>query len=389
MTWPTDRTPAPLFNAETDGARTLSDGGAHMPRGGEQELPANSTPGKGHQTCVGPVMRAVIADDDPVTTAVLTRSLQRLGIEVTAASDGSDAWRLLTSTPPPELAILDWMMPGIDGIELCRRIRQEPALSGMYVLLLTGRDARSDLVAGLDAGADDYMIKPIDTEELRARLQVGIRVARLQSRLADQVSELQEARDHLTRLVSTDVLTELHSRRSWFELGGTEFSRFARYDRSFSVLLMDLDFFKRVNDTYGHDVGDLLLRRFADMLRAECRHSDIVGRLGGEEFALLAPETSIEEAQSLAERICEECRRLVITVPAGAVRFSCSIGISQSVVDDDGIERVLQRADTALYEAKRRGRDCWQIAVTTPHLGLQYDHPTPVRAEIAKRSIAV
>ncbi len=334
-------------------------------------------------------MRAVIADDDPVTTAVLTRSLQRLGIEMTAASDGCDAWRLLTSAPPPELAILDWMMPGIDGIELCRRIRQEPALSGMYVLLLTGRDARSDLVAGLDAGADDYMIKPIDTEELRARLQVGIRVARLQSRLADQVSDLQEARDHLTRLVSTDVLTELHSRRSWFELGGAEFSRFARYDRSFSVLLMDLDFFKRVNDTYGHDVGDLLLRRFADMLRAECRHSDIVGRLGGEEFALLAPETSIEEAQSLAERICEECRRLVVTVPAGAVRFSCSIGISQSVADDDGIERVLQRADTALYAAKRRGRDCWQSAVTTPHLGLQYDHATPVRAEIANRSIAV
>lgn len=306
------------------------------------------------------LVRAVIADDDPVTTAVLARALQRLGIDVASANDGTTAWRLLTAAPSPELAIVDWMMPGIDGIEICRRIRRDPALAGMYVLLLTGRDSRSDLVAGLDAGADDYMIKPIDIEELRARVQVGIRAATLQGRLAEQVSDLQEARDHLARLVSTDVLTDVHSRRSWFELGGSEFSRFLRYDRSFSVLVMDLDFFKRVNDTFGHDAGDTLLRRFADMLRAECRSSDIIGRLGGEEFALIAPETSLSAAQRVAERIREACRRLVVAVPAGEVRCSCSIGVSETAPDDDGIERVLQRADAALYEAKRSGRDCWK-----------------------------
>jgi two-component system cell cycle response regulator len=305
-------------------------------------------------------VRAVIADDDPVTAAVLGRALQQLGIEVASASDGTTAWRLLTSGPAPQLAILDWMMPGLDGIEICRRIRHTPELAGMYVLLLTARASRADLVAGLDAGADDYMVKPIDTEELRARVQVGTRAAKLQARLAGQVSDLQDARDHLARLVSTDVLTDLHSRRSWFELGAAEFSRFQRYDRPFSVLVIDLDFFKRVNDTFGHDVGDVLLRRFADMLRSECRHSDIIGRLGGEEFALVAPETALVDAVRVAERIREACRRLVVLVDAGEVRCSCSIGVTETAPDDDGIERVLQRADAALYEAKRSGRDCWR-----------------------------
>ncbi len=228
----------------------------------------------------------------------------------------------------------------------------------MYVMMLTGRGSRSDLVAGLDAGADDYMVKPIDAEVLPARLQVGIRIARSQSRLGAEVSDLQKASEHLARLVSTDALTDLHSRRSWFELGGAEFSRFARYGRPFSVLVVDLDFFKRVNDSFDHDVGDLLLRRFADMLRSECRHSDIVGRLGGEEFALLAPETSLTDAEGIAERIRGACQHLIVSVPAGEVRCSCSVGVSVSTADDDGIEGVLRRADAALYEAKRSGRDC-------------------------------
>jgi diguanylate cyclase (GGDEF)-like protein len=306
------------------------------------------------------IMRALVADDDPVTTAVLARVLHRLGLEVVSAGDGTSAWRLLETGPAPELAIIDWTMPGIDGVEICRRIRQRPGLAAMYVLLLTGRDGRSDLVEGLDAGADDYMIKPIDTEELRARVQVGVRVAELQSRLAGQVSALQGARNHLQRLVSTDALTDLHSRRSWFELGEAEFSRFQRYDRPFSVLLLDLDFFKHVNDTFGHDAGDILLRRFSDMLRAECRHSDIIGRLGGEEFALIAPETSLSAAQTIADRILDACRRLVVALPGGDVRCSCSIGVSESARSDDGVERVLRRADAALYDAKRSGRNCWR-----------------------------
>ncbi len=305
-------------------------------------------------------MRAVIADDDPVTTAILSRALQRWGIDVTSATDGLSAWQLLTAGPAPELAIVDWMMPGIDGIELCRRIRHEPGLSAMYVLLLTGRSGRGDLIAGLDAGADDYMVKPIDTEELRARIQVGVRVATLQGRLAEQVSDLRATRDYLERLVSTDVLTNVNSRRWWFELAEAELSRSRRYGSHFSLMVIDLDFFKRVNDTFGHDAGDALLRRFADMLRAECRQSDIIGRVGGEEFALLAPETSLAAAENVAGRIAAACRELSLTLPAGEVRCSCSIGISEIAADDQAIDSVLRRADAALYEAKRSGRDCWK-----------------------------
>src|SRR5665213_134423 len=268
-------------------------------------------------------LRAVIADDDRATTAILTSALQRWGLDVSVAHDGLAAWELLTCGDTPALVILDWTMPGLDGIELCRRIRQNPALARTYVLLLTARESRSDLVTGLDAGADDYMVKPIDVEELRARVHVGLRVAALQGSLAERVTELQSTRDHLARLVSTDALTDLYSRRWWFELAETEASRSRRYDRPFSLLVLDLDFFKRVNDTYGHGEGDALLRRVADMMRAECRQSDLVGRLGGEEFAVLLPETGLAAAQPLAERLTRACRTLPVSPANGDQRCSC------------------------------------------------------------------
>jgi two-component system, cell cycle response regulator len=310
-------------------------------------------------------MRAVIADDDPVTMAILSKALQHWDIEVMPASDGERAWDLLKSAPVADLAIVDWMMPGVDGIELCQRIRRDPRLAGMYVLLLTGRGTRADLVVGLDAGADDYMVKPIDREELRARVHVGMRVAALQARLADRVADLQNASNELTRLVSTDVLTDLCSRRAWFERAGAEFSRSRRYGRDFALLLIDLDLFKQVNDTFGHDAGDRLLRGVADRFKAECRQSDIIGRLGGEEFAVLAPETTAADAGRIASRIQEECRRVVIATPQGDVRCSCSIGVSALEPEDDDIEAVLRRADAALYEAKRSGRNCWKTCGPT------------------------
>jgi two-component system cell cycle response regulator len=316
-------------------------------------------------------MRAVIADDDPVTTTVLSRALERLGFDVAVAHDGEAAWQLLTTGPTPALAVLDWMMPGLDGTDLCRRVRLDPSLSGLYVILLTGRGSRGDLVAGLDAGADDYMVKPIDPEELRARVQVGIRVATLQHRLGERVTELQATRDHLARLVSIDALTEVYSRRWWFDLAATEFWRSCRYRRAFSLMVLDLDFFKRVNDTFGHDAGDRLLRRFADMLRDECRQSDIIGRLGGEEFAVLVPETPGDAAQHLATRLREACNLIVVPSAAGGITCTCSIGISELGPDDEDLESVLRRADTALYDAKRSGRNCWRShgqSATTPLL---------------------
>jgi diguanylate cyclase (GGDEF)-like protein len=306
-------------------------------------------------------MRALIVDDDRVTAAIVVRALHRWGIETTVAHDGMEAWARLSAGPPPQLVIADWMMPGIDGIELCQRIRRVPALASIYVLLLTGRSARGDLVAGLDAGADDYMTKPIDPEELRARVQVGVRVATLQRRLAEQVAELEATRDHLARLASTDALTDVYSRRAWLEIAAAEFSRSRRHDRPLGLLLLDLDFFKRVNDTFGHSVGDRLLQTFAAMLRVECRISDAIGRIGGEEFAILLPETSIDAAQCMAERLSAACRAIAVKTAAGTVSCTCSIGVSEMIGADMTIEDMMRRGDAALYAAKASGRDCWRL----------------------------
>jgi diguanylate cyclase (GGDEF)-like protein len=301
-------------------------------------------------------MHALVADDDRVTTAILEHALNGWGIATEVAHDGAEAWAALRAAPA-QLVIADWIMPGLDGIELCQRIRQEPALATTYVILLTAKTARVDLVAGLDAGADDYMTKPIDTEELRARVQVGVRVATLQRRLAEQVAELQAARDHLAHIAITDVLTDLHSRRGWFEAAASEFSRRRRYHRDVSLLVIDLDYFKRVNDTFGHDAGDRLLQTFGALLRVECRQSDLVGRIGGEEFAVLLPETAIGAARQLAERITAACRAMTVATDAGDVRCTCSIGVSEVRADDLSIDDAMRRADVALYEAKRNGRD--------------------------------
>ena len=302
-------------------------------------------------------MRALIADDDRGTTAILSKQLQRWQVEVAVAHDGMAAWNVLNDGQAPSLALIDWMMPGVDGPELCRRIRATPALSHLYVIMLTGRDSRADMVMGLDAGADDYIVKPFDAEELRARVHTGIRVATLQERLAERVAELQAARDELARLASTDALTGLFCRRQWFDLATIELNRSRRYDQPFSLLMADLDYFKRVNDTYGHGVGDEVLKRFAGILQTECRGSDIMGRLGGEEFAVLLPQTSLRDAQDVARRIVESCRSVTVSSPAGDVKFSCSIGATEASTTDPSLESVLERADRALYQAKRNGRD--------------------------------
>jgi two-component system, cell cycle response regulator len=306
-------------------------------------------------------MKVLIAEDDRTTTAVLSHALERLGLQVIVAHDGESAWAQLESDTEPALGIIDWVMPGVDGVELCRRIRARPALAGMYLILLTGRDKPADLIAGLDAGADDYVIKPFDAHELQARVKVGMRIARLQAGLAQRVADLQVARDHLAQLASTDVLTELYTRRRWFELASAEFSRCRRYHRPFSVLVVDLDFFKQVNDTFGHDGGDALLQQFGKVLRQACRKSDIIGRLGGEEFGILVPETAVRVAQVAAARINEACRRIELSRPEGRMSVSCSIGISGLASSDESVETVLRRADAALYEAKRAGRDCWKV----------------------------
>jgi diguanylate cyclase (GGDEF)-like protein len=307
-------------------------------------------------------MRTLVADDDPISATIVSTTLARSGMEVAVAHDGDVAWQQLNSVQPPALAILDWMMPNVDGLELCRRLRSTPRLAGMYVILVTGRDGREDLVAGLQAGADDYMTKPIDLAELKARIGVGIRVANLQQTLTRNVNELKATRDRLSRLASTDALTGVYSRRWWFDLSEKEFSRSRRYHRGFSLLMADLDWFKQINDTFGHESGDRVLNQFGTMLRRTCRDSDVIGRLGGEEFALLLPETTAEAAQHLAGRITDACRSIVVGASSPDARCSCSLGVTEVRPDDERLDHVLTRADQALYAAKRAGRDRWTFA---------------------------
>ena len=302
-------------------------------------------------------LTALIADDDRATLAILEAALRREGLEVVSSRDGADAWDSLCRQRGISLAVVDWMMPGVDGLELCRRIRQHPALSGLYIIVLTARQERSDVVSGLGAGADDYVVKPFDLEELRARVRVGIRLATLQERLAAKIAELEVTRDALERLASSDALTELCSRRRWYELAEVELARSKRHRGPFAVLLADLDFFKTVNDTFGHAAGDEVLQRFAQLLRHEARKSDVLGRIGGEEFAVLLPETDLAAAHTFASRLVSECRTLTATTGSGPVRFTCSIGLAEVTPADDSIQTIVQRADAALYDAKRRGRD--------------------------------
>jgi two-component system, cell cycle response regulator len=300
---------------------------------------------------------ALIADDDRGTLAILEATLRRQGLDVVSARDGAAAWDLLRQKPGISVAIVDWMMPGIDGLELCRRIRQEPTLAKVYVIVLTARQERGDLVNGLEAGADDYVIKPFDLDELRARVRVGVRLATLQDRLAAKIVELEATRDALERLASSDALTNLCSRRRWYELATLEVERFQRYRRPVSVLVADLDHFKRVNDTFGHAAGDEVLKAFAQLLRDNSRKSDVIGRLGGEEFAILMPETPREAAHEVAQRIVSGCRSVTASGPASPVKFTCSIGVAEAQPGDNSIETVLAHADAALYDAKRDGRD--------------------------------
>lgn len=329
-------------------------------------------------------MLALIADDDRGTTAILSKALQRCHVDVSVAPDGVAAWERLCAEPRPSLALVDWMMPGLDGPELCRRIRKHPALENMYVILLTGRDSRADMVTGLDAGADDYIVKPFDAEELRARVQVGIRVATLQERLAERVGELQTARDELARLAATDPLTGLACRRKWFELATIELSRSRRYGHQFSLLMADLDFFKQVNDTFGHSVGDEVLKEFAKVLQKECRDSDVAGRLGGEEFAVLLPQCGSPAAEEVGARIVNACRAVRVQAPQGTVTFTCSIGVTELADGDEALEDILERADAAMYHAKRNGRNsAFMLPPPTPREISGSDAPGAVTVAIS------
>jgi diguanylate cyclase (GGDEF)-like protein len=294
-------------------------------------------------------MRVLAAEDNPVFRAMLSSMLTKWGYDVEVASDGNEAWRALQQERAPRLAILDWMMPGADGVEICRRVRAEGREPYIYILLLTSRCDSQDLVEGMDAGADDYVTKPFNTHELRVRLRAGRRILDLQE-------ELVRAREALREEATHDGLTGLLNRRALLEALEAEAERAARDERPVAVLLADLDRFKAINDTHGHLAGDAVLREAARRMKSVIRRYDGIGRYGGEEFLAVLPGSDGEAARAEAERVRQAVAAEPFPLGDVSVHVTCSIGVAWSAVPA-GADALVRQADVALYAAKNRGRN--------------------------------
>jgi diguanylate cyclase (GGDEF)-like protein len=238
----------------------------------------------------------LVAEDDPMFRKILQNWLQSWDYKVIVAMDGTEAWSILQQERPSDLLILDWVMPGINGMELCRRVRERQSASYQYILIVTANDDRQDVVRWLEAGADDYLTKPFDKGELRARLRAGTRILTLQE-------DLIRAREDLRFQPTHDVLTGIWNRRAVLDLLHREIERAARFYSSTGVLMIDLDHFKKINDTYGHLTGDAVLKETAQRIASVVRSYDFVGRYGGEEFLVLLPVCDKEQAEQSGERI--------------------------------------------------------------------------------------
>lgn len=303
--------------------------------------------------------RVLIAEDDPVSRRMLEAFLEKWGYQVVTATDGLDAVRILESKDAPALAVLDWMMPGLEGPEVCRRVRAHPDRPYVYILLLTARSQRDDLLRGLESGADDYLTKPFDASELRARLRVGQRILDLQNGLI-------AAREESSFRATHDELTGLANRRVVLDEIAREHSRHLRQGGSFAIILVDLDHFKSVNDTRGHPTGDAVLKEVSRRMARSVRPYDTVGRYGGEEFIVVAPSCGRSGAIALAERILNSLRSAPVETDRGPLSFtvSCGIAISTAAKPLDPRE-LIHLADEALYRAKERGRDRSELATET------------------------
>jgi len=289
-------------------------------------------------------MRILIAEDDHTSRLMLQALVKKWGFAVVAVADGEEAWSIMQQPESPRLAVLDWMMPGMDGVEVCRRLRAVDNPEPPYLIMLTARGNKADIVEALKAGADDYVQKPFDPEELRARISVGCRILDLQQRLAE--------------LANTDPLTGLYNRRRFFEGTREEIARSRRYQYPLSLLMVDVDHFKVVNDTYGHDAGDILLQHLAALFKNFLREGDMVGRLGGEEFAILLGHTDQDQAESVAERIRQAVETQPVTYQDQQIKITLSIGVSQLSPAEEDPYPVLKRADDMLFLAKGKGRNC-------------------------------
>lgn len=301
-------------------------------------------------------LEVLIADDDRIPRRLLRRMLERWGHRIIEAEDGHQAWRALDVESPPHIAILDWMMPGIDGIELCRRLAQRPRAPLVYTILLTSKRDEDDLVHALDNGAHDFQTKPVSPGELRARLAVGRRLVEMHDRLQESLAEME-------RLATTDVLTGIANRRHFYDCANRALDHAGARGKPVSTLLLDIDRFKQINDRHGHSAGDNALRRVAELCQMHLRPTDMVARFGGDEIAILLPEAQIDEAHTIAERLRSAIAGATLHTDHESdsrepVQLTVSIGCASTSTAGVGIDDLLGQADAALLRAKAEGRNC-------------------------------
>lgn len=296
-------------------------------------------------------MKILIADDEQVSRRMLQRLLTKWGYEVVSVEDGKSAWEQLNTPDAPRIALLDWMMPRRNGIDVCREMRANRPEPYTYILLLTAKDAKESVVEGLESGADDYLTKPFHPQELKARLRVGIRLLELEDTLVQDREAMRFKATH-------DALTGVWNRGTILETLDREITRSRRESVSLGVLMADLDHFKSVNDTYGHLTGDEVLREVTSRIQACVRPYDAVGRFGGEEFLILLPGCDATAMADKAEQLRATIGQQPIPSLTGPLRITMSFGaVATANWPDENANQVLLVVDAALYRAKEEGRN--------------------------------
>jgi len=295
--------------------------------------------------------KVLIVDDTPLSIRSVWRYLRDMGYEVEVATSGSQGLEM-AHMKSPDVILLDMIMPDLDGITVLSELLtdSDPSLARTPIIMVSASDREEDIVQALDMGAQDYVTKPVSLSVLTARLRSALRVKYSQE-------ALERANEHLMALSSIDPLTQTFNRRRFFELSVRELAKAQRFGRSLSMLMVDADHFKTLNDRFGHAFGDKALRMVASVLRANCRETDIIARMGGEEFAVCCPETDLEGGMLLAERIREGVSNHEFKLGERLVHVTISVGVASLCEIDRDIDALMERADRLMYQAKERGRN--------------------------------
>ncbi len=312
-------------------------------------------------------LKILVVDDDPMTLVGLRKMLESGGKKVYTAENGDDALSLALETLP-DMIITDWRMPKVSGIDLCRILRSTTITQHIYIIMLTGKESDEEHVQALDAGADDFVVKPFTPRVLAARLNSGERIIRFQQKISQDHKVIQKyaarlaaANRKLETMAMTDALTGLPNRRSALNRLKEEVSESRRHNTPLSCIMIDIDHFKLVNDSYGHDIGDRVLKKIADIFSTTARSYDMVSRIGGEEFLVICARSALSESRQLAERLRQAIHSLRISLEEYTIQTTISLGVASWHETMSSGEDMTKAADRALYRAKQKGRDRVEI----------------------------